>query len=73
MHAIASSPNEWGMVIFATLVPLGVIIIGGLLHVVYRTGKLTQQVEQLRSDVSKLWSFPHQPTGKQVQHHERLP
>jgi len=68
--AVASSPNEWGMVIFATLVPLGVIIIGGLLHVVYRTGKLTQQVEQLRHDVAQLWSFPHSQTRKQAQHHE---
>ena len=40
--------TDWGPILFATLVPLGFGIIGGLIHVVFRLGKLTQDVQTLK-------------------------
>jgi hypothetical protein len=37
----------WGPVIFATLVPVAVLIIGGLIHLSFRQGRLEQKVDEL--------------------------
>ena len=62
--------QDWGPVLFATLVPVAVLILGGLLHVVYRTGRLTTEVEHLRSDIQAMWQQGHLAIERKVQHHE---
>ena len=44
----------WGPVILEVTVPAFLLILGGLIHVVYRLGKLTQQVEDLAGRISRL-------------------
>jgi hypothetical protein len=46
--------STWGPVLFGTLVPLAALILGGLVHVVFRLGKLTQKVESMQDSVDHL-------------------
>lgn len=44
----------WGPVIFGTSVSAFLIILGGLIHVVFRLGRLTQKVEDLSGRIDRL-------------------
>lgn len=52
--ANSAPSNQWGLVLFATLVPMAMGIIAGLIHVVFRLGKLTQKVESLDRRVPEI-------------------
>ena len=48
------SVTDWGPVVFATITPCIVLILAGLIHAVYRLGKLDQEVKGLRDDMRLL-------------------
>jgi hypothetical protein len=50
--------GNWGQTVFDVLVPLGVFIIGGMLHMVYRLGKLNEEMKRLRIDLDRLRDTP---------------
>ena len=41
--------------LLAVLIPTAAGMLGGLLHVVYRMGILTQEVKRLRADFDRMW------------------
>ena len=46
--------TNWGPILFGTMVPLVVVILGGIIHVVFRLGRLTEKVENVCESVDKL-------------------
>jgi len=54
MTGVASG-IEWSQILFEVLVPVGVLIMAGLLHVVYRLGLVSQEVKQIRNDLNRMW------------------
>ena len=48
--------TDWSTTLFAVLVPLGTFMLGGLLHVVYRLGRLNQKLDTLKDVVDDLWT-----------------
>ena len=49
-----TAETTWGPVLFATLVPVGVVIIGVLVRVIYQLGRLTEKIDNLEEDVGEL-------------------
>ncbi len=47
--------GNWSQILFEVLVPVGVLLIGGLMHVVYRLGLLSKEVENIRADLNRMW------------------
>lgn len=46
--------EDWGPVLFATLVPVTVLLLGGLVHVVYRLGRADQRLAALEHSLRDL-------------------
>ena len=51
LTSLSHSSVDWGPVIFATLVPMAIIILGGVSHVLVRQGKTEQRVKSLEDNV----------------------
>ena len=60
----------WSTTLFAVLVPLGTFMLGGLLQVVYRLGRLNQKLDTLKDVVDDLWTVHLGDVRRQREHGE---
>lgn len=51
--------ETWGQTFFVVLVPVAVVILGGLIHTVYRLGRLNEKVDAMERTLTaiqnRLW------------------
>jgi hypothetical protein len=60
----------WGPVIFATLVPIGVLLLGGMVRTAFRQGRIEERVKAVERDVTDIhedlqWWIRHR-TGQRA-------
>lgn len=51
---MVSGVTDWGPVLFATLVPVIVLVLGGLIHVVWRMGRSEQRMATIEREVCRI-------------------